>query len=250
MVRPAAPGEVAFAAADGIAVSFIGANLYDADNKTMLDALGSKELSGTSATGSFALPTGLADATYTVRATVVDAAGNMQTATHRVVVDGVRPTLTIDGPAADSTLMVGDLGDVALTATDANGLKRIAANLYDADNRELVAPIGSAYPEGPSWTGDWALPAGLDAGEYTIRASVTDAAGNSKTVTTSIVVATADAGAEITDPGTTDPGTTDPETTVPETTVPEATVPETVVPVGPGGRRDPAGARRRRGRSV
>ena len=88
---------------------------------------------------------------------------------------------------------MGDLGDVTLTATDANGLKRIAANLYDGDNRVLVAPIGSATPESTSWTGSWALPAGLDAGEYTIRASVIDVAGNSKTVTTAIVVVDAEA---------------------------------------------------------
>ncbi|MGI9822656.1 alkaline phosphatase family protein [Agromyces sp. Marseille-Q5079] len=99
-----------------------------------------------------------------------------------VVVDNTRPELAVT---------VSD-GRVALTATDASGLRRAAVNLYDAANAKLLKAIGStpaATPIGATeWTGDWALPAGLAPGVYTARAAVTDLAGNTRTVTTSVTI--------------------------------------------------------------
>ncbi len=91
VVRGAA-ASVALSASDGSGLNRIAANLYDANNATMLKALGST--SGSSAigsatwAGSYALPTNLAAGEYTVRVSVSDLSGWSTTLTKKVVVTG------------------------------------------------------------------------------------------------------------------------------------------------------------------
>ena len=185
IVRSSVPGSVDFTAADGYALSRIDANLYDADNAKMLRSLGSKTLAGTAATGSFALPSGLADGTYTVRASAKDVAGNTRTVTFTFTVDSVRPTLTLTGPSA---VRPSSPGEVAYEAADGVALSLIGANLYNAEGDELLHPLGSAQLSGTDAEGAFALPTGLADGTYTARVSVRDAAGNSMTLTHRVVV--------------------------------------------------------------
>ncbi|BDZ65283.1 LamG-like jellyroll fold domain-containing protein [Agromyces mangrovi Wang et al. 2018] len=198
VTRPADVGVVKLTASDAGGLNRAAANLYDASNTTLLQALGSTPantpIGSTTWTSEWALPTNLADGVYTIRASVTDVAGNSKTVTQKFTVDTTRPAVSIVAPAERRVTTPANVGAVKLQVSDANGLGRVAANLYNASNTTLLKALGStpaATPIGANeWSGEWALPTNLNAGVYTIRVSATDAAGNSSTVTRQFTVDT------------------------------------------------------------
>ncbi|QEO14914.1 hypothetical protein FLP10_11180 [Agromyces intestinalis] len=205
--RSAYVGSVMLSATDTVGLESVAANLYDAANSTMVKNLGSAKIAGgTTWSGSFALPTNLAEGVYTVRASLKDLAGNSHTVTRRFTVDNTRPVLSIDTPTEGSTFKPANVGSVALSATDNAGLASVGVNLYDAANSTMVKNLGSAKIGGTtSWNDAFTLPTGLADGVYTIRASVKDLAGLSHTVTRQLTVDTAKPGvsASLSEDGTT-----------------------------------------------
>lgn len=135
---------------------------------------------------SFTLPSGvvqaLTDTTYTLTATITDAAGNVTTGTHTFSVDAAAanlPTLTITAVSTDDYINAIEKGQpVPITGTtthvEANQVVTVVFNgqTYTA----IVQPNGS-------WTAS--VPAedlvGLSDGPLTVTASVTDAAQNPAT---------------------------------------------------------------------
>jgi hypothetical protein len=73
------------------------------------------------ANGTFtaAVPAALADGTYTVTASVIDAAGNTATATDQTAVDTAAPAVVVDAPAVtnDTTLTITGTTDAPVGAT-------------------------------------------------------------------------------------------------------------------------------------
>ncbi|MGX1702593.1 hypothetical protein [Microbacterium sp. NPDC055357] len=96
------------------------------------------------------------------------------------------PALAIESPAAGASLVRGSLGDVTLSAAHAAPLDRLTIDLYDV-NGTFIGAVGSTSATASigahTWIGSYALPADLAAGSYTISATVTDAAGSARTVT-------------------------------------------------------------------
>lgn len=191
VLSPARAGTVKATASDSGLLEAVSADLYDAKNKKLVAAIGSTSPDGALAvaewSGEWALPAKLADGTYTIRLTVSDLAGNTRTVTQTLRIDGKRPRVTVDGPRPDTTVSPEKAGVVTVSASDKGGLDRVAANLYDAANKKLVAAIGSTSASTPigdaKWSGKWAFPQGLPDGEYTIRVAATDKAGNTTTTT-------------------------------------------------------------------
>lgn len=97
-----APIDVVVEAADGAAINRIVANLYDADNAVFLRAIGSTSASQPiavrSASRTWSIPAGLADGTYTVRASASDLAGATSVTTATFTIDR---TLEIELPVID-----------------------------------------------------------------------------------------------------------------------------------------------------
>ncbi|WP_404338825.1 retention module-containing protein [Pseudoalteromonas mariniglutinosa] len=114
----------------------------------------------------------IAEGEYTVVATVSDAAGNQGSESQTGVIDITAPNITIDAPTLtnDNTPTVtgsSDLinSDLVVTFTDSNNLSHSVT--VQTDNN-----------------GDWSADASqtLAEGEYSVSASVTDAAGNTRSV--------------------------------------------------------------------
>ncbi|WP_330149103.1 retention module-containing protein [Shewanella xiamenensis] len=163
--------------------------VYTTANGLVIDAQGnwSVDLTGT------ALP----DGTYPVSATVTDVAGNSKTVTQDVVIDtkidqdGDGNTVAItaitqdtgssssDFITNDNTLIFKgtvDLGDNSTLAVTINGVVYTTANglVIDAQGNWSVDLTGTVLPDGT----------------YPVSATVTDVAGNSKTVTQDVVIDT------------------------------------------------------------
>ncbi|TMP47551.1 Ig-like domain-containing protein, partial [Pseudoalteromonas sp. S1650] len=111
--------------------------------------------------------TALAEGDYTVVATVSDAAGNEGSDTETGTIDVTAPTISIDAPALtnDNTPTVTGTSDLAntslaVTFTDADGISHTVTVTTDA-------------------SGNWSAEAGqaLADGNYTVSASISDAAG-------------------------------------------------------------------------
>ena len=105
--------------------------------------------------------------------------------------DTAKPAITIDTPAAGARLKGDAAIPVTITGTDAAGVRRLVANLYEADGTTFIGPIGSTAPNGAlgqSATRTWNIPAGLAEGGYVIRASAQDAAGKTTATSISIVI--------------------------------------------------------------
>ncbi len=171
-----------------LAVSING-TVYTTSNGLVIDAQGnwSVDLTGT------VLP----DGTYPVTATVTDAAGNSKTVTQDVVIDtkvdqdGDGNTVAITGITEDTgsasndfitkdnTLIFQgtvDLDDKSTLAVSINGTVYTTSNglVIDAQGNWSVDLTGTVLPDGT----------------YPVTATVTDAAGNSKTVTQDVVIDT------------------------------------------------------------
>ncbi|OUS67673.1 hypothetical protein B5G52_21560, partial [Pseudoalteromonas sp. A601] len=117
----------------------------------------------------------LAEGEFTVSATVTDAAGNTAQATEVGVIDLTDPTIQIN-PIADTndttplisgTVLDVDAGTVVtLLVTDSNGAQQTLTTTVDLNG---------------NWQAD--VLNELDEGDFTVTASVSDAAGNSSTAT-------------------------------------------------------------------
>ena len=117
----------------------------------------------------------IAEGAFTVEATVSDAAGNTATDTATGVVDTTAPTITVDAlaPSSDVTPVISGMAEgvpagtvVSIVITDSQGVQQ---SLFATVNND----------------GSWSVEA-LDAvaeGEYTVVATVQDAAGNQGTDT-------------------------------------------------------------------
>ncbi len=118
----------------------------------------------------------LANAAYTVVASVADGAGNPGSATQQLTVDTVLPVVSIDGPSAttnDPTPTIAGTSDVAAGT--------IVTVTVDAQTRTALVQPGGA----------WNLtPGSLSDGTRTIGASVHDPAGNEGTANRTLTVDT------------------------------------------------------------
>ena len=138
-----------------------------------------REFTASASGGSWSVPDGdwaegLADGEYTVRASQTDAGGNEGSASSDFEADTAAPVLTVSSPADDS--VTNDATPALSGTSDEDGAVslRVFAAGSDTAVREFTASVS-----GGSWSvpdGDWAD--GLADGEYTVRASQTDAAGN------------------------------------------------------------------------
>jgi hypothetical protein len=158
---------------------------------TLVDAGGTVVYSGSALVGNdawsiagvdlSALPDGAA---YTVTASVSDAAGNAATPATRLVstLDSTAPAITIDAVAGDDVIDDAEDDSVTLSGSTSgveNG-QVVSVTLVDAGG--TVVYSGSAVVSG----GTWSLPgvdlsALPDGANYTVTASVSDAAGNAAT---------------------------------------------------------------------
>ncbi len=180
-------GVVTVTASDAGGLRQVTADLYDLVNSHLLAPIGATPadppLGTTKTVQTWQLPAGVTPGIYTVRAAATDLAGNTSVTTVRVtIVDRTPPTVTVE---------VGD-GVITVTASDAGLLRRVTANLYDANNRRLLGPIGStpaAFPLGTAETVQvWNVPAGLAPGTYTVRATATDVSRNTGVTTAPLVI--------------------------------------------------------------
>lgn len=171
---------------DPAGISRLVANLYAGDGSTFLGPIGSTPSNGalgTTATRTWDIPAGLAEGAYVIRASATDAADKTTATSTPFTIDDTRPTITIDAPAGGSAFTGSAPFDVTVTGTDAVGLQRVTANLYDGANSTFLGPIGTIGLSGPtSHTQTWSFdPSGLAEGSYTIRSSARDLAGNIRT---------------------------------------------------------------------
>src|SRR2546428_585588 len=129
----------------------------------------------------------LADGSYTVKANVSDAAGNPATqATQAIKVDETSPTIAITTPiAGDNTINKAEAANVAGvtisgTATGADG--QIATiTIVDGSNvvKDTYTPTVTGGARTTTETNAQAQ--ALADGSYTVKANVSDAAGNPPT---------------------------------------------------------------------
>ncbi|MCP2233761.1 Ig-like domain-containing protein [Erwinia aphidicola] len=131
-----------------------------------------------------AVVSGLADKSYTITATVADAAGNPGSASHVVTVDTAAPVLTISTVAADDVINAIEKGEaltVSGTSSGADG-STVTLNLNGKDY--------SASVSGGAWTLN--VPAAdvaqLGEANYSLTASTVDAAGNTGSTTHGVLV--------------------------------------------------------------
>ncbi|QHJ13932.1 hypothetical protein FX988_04213 [Paraglaciecola mesophila] len=115
------------------------------------------------------VPSALEEGSYTVAATVADAAGNPASANDTGRVDTQAPTLTVDAPdnSNDATpTITGTTNEpenatVSILVTDANGVEQTLSATVQANGSYSVD-----------------VPNDLAEGNYTVQATITDAAGN------------------------------------------------------------------------
>ena len=118
------------------------------------------------------VPVALEEGSYTVEATVADAAGNTATDSDTGSVDTQAPTLSIVAPdnSNDATPTITGSTDepenatVSILVTDAQGVEQTLSATVQSDGSFSVD-----------------VPNDLAQGNYTVQASITDAAGNSTT---------------------------------------------------------------------
>jgi hypothetical protein len=122
-------------------------------------------------TWSAVLASPIADGTHNVLVTARDVAGNSATATSVLVVDTVAPVATVNTLVTQTTTptITGTAGDL----TPTSGITSV-----------LVGVAGNSYPallDANTWS--MTLPSALADGRYDVQVQVTDAAGNSSSVT-------------------------------------------------------------------
>ncbi|KAA1152803.1 hypothetical protein EU510_12175 [Pseudoalteromonas sp. FUC4] len=114
----------------------------------------------------------LPDGSYSVQASITDAAGNTGGAVQTGTLDTLAPTLTLDtvGATNNSTPTISGTSNAPAGTV-------ITINVTDAENTETFTATVQA--DG-SWSAD--VPNALTDGELTIEASVSDSAGNTTTL--------------------------------------------------------------------
>ena len=146
-------------------------------NFTVVDDLGNTQTFTTTvdADGTFSVevPTALAEGPYSIEASISDVAGNSTDITGNGTIDTAAPSITVDAPVLtnDSTPTVTGTSDapnstITVTFTDA------ANAIQSIDVQTDVNGNWSATPTGT-----------LAEGNYSVSASITDAAGNTGTGT-------------------------------------------------------------------
>ncbi|AYY04324.1 Ig-like domain-containing protein [Enterobacter roggenkampii] len=133
--------------------------------------------------------TALADSGYTVQVSVSDAAGNPGSAGKTITLDTTPPTVSFNVVAGDDVINSVEHGQAQIVSGSATG-----ANVGD----KVVITLGShQYTTTVDASGNWSVgvPASvisaLTDGTVTLRATITDSAGNSSTQTHDVVVNTA-----------------------------------------------------------
>ena len=180
--------DVTVTATDAAGLDRLTAALWNGDNTAFLQVIGVADpLPGPlSATRTWSLDTSaLPEGEYTIRGVARDIAGKWQTTTSRLTIDRTAPTVSIDAPG-DGLVVGADTVDVTVTATDAVGLGRVTAALWNGDNSAFLQVIGVADPlPGPTSSSQtWTLDtSGLPDGDYTIRGVARDLAGSWQTTT-------------------------------------------------------------------
>ena len=138
---------------------------------------------------------GLADGSYTIKANVSDAAGNAATtATQAITVDETAPTIAITAPVAGDNIInkteaaagVTISGTVTVGSAAVNGQ---TATITIVDSTNAVKDTYSATVTAGAWSVNVtaAQAQGLADGSYTIKANVSDAAGNAATTATQAI---------------------------------------------------------------
>ena len=131
---------------------------------------------------------GLTDGSVTVTASVSDKAGNPASVDHNLTVDVTVPAVTINTIAGDDVINVAEHSQAHVISGTATGAA--------AGDKVTVTIGGQTYTTVLDAAGNWSVgvPAsvisGLSDGSVTVRASVTDAAGNTGTGTHNVTVDT------------------------------------------------------------
>ncbi|ODR85618.1 Ig-like domain-containing protein [Shewanella xiamenensis] len=167
----------------------INGTTYTVGSGLVIDAQGnwSVDLTGT------VLP----DGTYPVSATVTDAAGNSKTVTQDVVID-TKIDQDGDGNTVAITAITEDTGSSSSDFITNDNTLIFKGTVDLDDNSTLAVTInGTTYTVGSGLVidaqGNWSVDLTgtvLPDGTYPVSATVTDAAGNSKTVTQDVVIDT------------------------------------------------------------
>ncbi|UQY35587.1 Ig-like domain-containing protein [Pseudomonas fulva] len=126
------------------------------------------------------VPAGLVEGSYSVSATVTDAAGNTGSATDSGAIDTIAPAITVDAPA-----ITNDTTPTITGSTDAPVGSTVTLTVTQGANTFTVS---TSVLAGGTYSVE--LPQPLAEGPYSIDASVTDAAGNTGSATDTGVVDT------------------------------------------------------------
>ena len=113
-----------------------------------------------------AVPSALADGTYTVAATATDSKGQQVSASNTLVVDTVAPVVTVSSLITSNTTPT-----LSGTVSDAAPSSGIAGVTVTVDGQTIMAAVS-----GTAWTA--AVPAALPGGTYDVQAAASDNAGN------------------------------------------------------------------------
>ncbi len=155
-------------ATDEVGLNRIVANIYQ--NGALVRSTQSRVDGALSAshTATVELP----DGTYTIRYNAHDLAGNVsRTSTFEVVIDTTRPVATLVSPTSSGPF---ETLTIQVDASDANGLSRIVANVYQDGTlvRSTQSPVNGAV------SGTHTATVELPDGTYTIKYNAHDSAGN------------------------------------------------------------------------
>ncbi len=139
---------------------------------------------------------GLADGSYSIKANVSDAAGNAATtASQAIIVDETAPTIAITAPVAgDNIINKAEAGaGVAISGTATAGSAGVngqTATITIVDSTNAVKDTYTTTVTGGAWSVNVTATQaqGLADGSYSIKADISDAAGNGATTASQAVV--------------------------------------------------------------
>ncbi|MGZ5874122.1 MAG: beta strand repeat-containing protein [Bradyrhizobium sp.] len=137
----------------------------------------------------------LADGSYSIKANVSDAAGNAATtASQAITVDETAPTIAITSPVAGDNIInkTEAAAGVTISGTATAGSAGVngqTATITIIDNTNTVKDIYTATVAAGAWSVNVtaAQAQGLADGSYSIKANVSDAAGNAATTATQAI---------------------------------------------------------------
>ena len=138
---------------------------------------------------------GLADGSYSIKANLSDAAGNAATtATQAIVVDETIPTIAITSPVAGDNIINKSEAAAGVTisgtaAAGSAGVNGQTATITIVDSTNTVKDTSTATVTAGAWSVSVtaAQAQGLADGSYSIKANVSDAAGNAATTATQAI---------------------------------------------------------------